>query len=306
MSVALLFSGQGAQYVGMGKTFYENVPEVKALWDKADDMLGFDLIKIAFEGPEEKLTETRICQPALYVHGYSAYVALKLAGKLSNIKAALGLSLGEVTALAVAEVFDFETGLKIVNARGTLMQNACEITKGGMTSLIGGTRESVEALCKEFNVEIANLNCPGQIVISGDKEKITAATEKAKNYDFKRAISLNVAGAYHSRLMQPAANSFRNFLQDIPFKKPKYTVFTNTTGQAISDPQAIKNTLVKQVVASVLWEDCMVNATALGIDLFYECGPGKVLSGLAKRINKDYKVYSVSEFEDIAAVEKDN
>lgn len=296
---ALLFSGQGAQHVGMGKSFYDNFEEVRNYWNKADEILGFSLKEIAFNGPEEKLTDTSVCQPALYVHGYSVYKILEKLGKLDELNAALGLSLGELTALAVAEVYDFETGLKIVAQRGRLMQEACTKTDGSMASLIGGTPELVKELCAKCNVDMANVNCPGQIVISGERAKIEEACKEATHMAFSRVIPLKVAGAYHSRLMKSAAEDFEKFLGGIEFKIPKLKVFTNTTGQAIEDPEAIKQALVKQVVSSVLWEDCMHNVAALGIEEYYECGPGKVLAGLARRTNKDWVVRSVSELSDL-------
>ncbi len=298
MKTALLFSGQGAQYVGMGKSLYDNYKEVRSYWDSANDILSFDLKSISFHGPEEQLTDTSICQPALYVHGFSIYKILQKANKLENLTAALGLSLGELTALAVAQVYDFQTGLRIVAERGRLMQEACKATDGSMASLIGGTQELVKELCKNCDVDMANINCPGQIVISGERFKIEEACNQAKEMAFSRVIPLKVAGAYHSRLMKSAADAFEKFLASIEFKVPQLKVFTNTTGKAIEDPTEIKKALVKQVVSSVLWEDCMVNAAKLGIEEFIECGPGKVLSGLARRINKDWVVRSVSEFSD--------
>lgn len=299
MKTAVIFSGQGAQQVGMGKSIYDHVEDIKKYWDEADSILEFGLKNIIFNGPVEALTETRICQPALYVHGYSTFKALEGIGKLQGLTAALGLSLGELTALAAAQVFDFETGLRIVAERGRLMQEACEATSGSMASLIGGTKELVEELCKACEVDMANLNCPGQVVISGETFKIEEACQKAKEMDFKRVIPLNVAGAYHSRLMQPAADGFRDFLEEIDFAIPRIAIFTNTTGESLKDPEAIKMALVQQITSSVRWEDCMLNAAQLGIDTFFECGPGKILAGLAKRINKDWVVQSVSEYQDL-------
>lgn len=299
MKTAVLFSGQGAQHVGMGLSIYENVESARGYWDRADEILGFSLKEIAFNGPEERLTDTSICQPALYVHGYSIFKALEEMGRIGELRAALGLSLGELTALGVAGVFDFETGLKIVAERGRLMQEACEATDGGMASLIGGTPELVRELCKECDVDMANVNCPGQIVISGEREKIDLACNRAKEMEFSRVIALKVAGAYHSRLMRGAAESFEKFLANIEFKAPRISVFTNTTGKEVRDPKGIKEALVRQVVSSVLWDSCMKNAAELGIEEYFECGPGKVLTGLARRINKDWVVRPVSEYGDL-------
>jgi [acyl-carrier-protein] S-malonyltransferase len=300
MSTALLFSGQGAQKVGMGHSLCHAYPSAKAWFDQADRVFGESLSRICFEGPESVLTETRVCQPALYVHGYTLFKLLEEQGHLSGLKAALGLSLGEVTALAAAGVFDFETGLRIVAERGRLMQEACDATQGAMASLIGGEISAVEALCAEFDVDLANLNCPGQIVVSGEAAKVAALVDKAKTQSFKMVVPLKVAGAYHSRLMRPAADRFAAFLEPLPFACPTITVFTNTTGEAIDDPAAIKQALVKQVFSPVRWEDCMRGAITLGVERCFECGPGAVLAGLARRIDRNQTVIPLSEAEDLA------
>ncbi|MBN2068473.1 MAG: ACP S-malonyltransferase [Opitutales bacterium] len=299
MAIGMIFSGQGAQTVGMGKSLYENSPIARDLYDRADSALGWSLKDICFNGPDETLTETRVCQPALFMVGYSIYAILKDAGKL-DMGAALGLSLGELTALTVADAFDFETGLKVVAERGRLMQLACDETDGAMASIIGGTREQVEPLCSQFDIDMANLNCPGQIVISGDSAKVAAAVEFAKESKlFRMVVPLKVAGAYHSRLMEPARAAFETYLAGVDIKTPSVPVFTNTTGKQVSQPDEIRSALVKQVVSSVLWEDCMHSAAALGLSEFYECGPGGVLAGMAKRTNKAWTVRSLSEFSDL-------
>lgn len=298
---ALLFSGQGAQKVGMGKSLHDNSPVAKALYDRAEAVLpGFR--QVCFEGPESALTETRWCQPALYVQGYAIAEILRAGGKLGDLKACLGLSLGELTAYAVAGVWDFETGLRIVAERGRLMQTACDATKGGMAAVVGGTKEEVFKLCAAFDIDAANFNCPGQVVISGDAERVAKACAEAKSYgSFKLVKQLVVAGAYHSRLMEPARSAFEKFLAGVEFKRPQVTVFTNTTGREIAEPAELRSALVKQVVSSVLWEDCFSGAVALGVDESYECGPGAVLAGMAKRINPAAKVVSIAEFAEIPA-----
>lgn len=299
MALGLLFSGQGAQQVGMGRSLYRNSESVKALYDEANAVLDWDLKGLCFNGPDEALTETRVCQPALYVHGYAIYTLLREQGKLDGLSAACGLSLGELTALAVAGVYDYGTGLKLVAERGRLMQAACDATKGGMAAIIGGTPEEVQALCDEFGIEIANLNCPAQIVISGDNEKILEAVAVSKDR-FKLCKPLNVAGAYHSRLMESARDAFAEFIRDLEFKQPEIAVYTNVTGARVSNPETIKEALVKQIVSSVRFEDCLRNMAAENcISDFFECGPGKVLAGFAKRTQKSLRVTAISEYEEV-------
>jgi len=284
----------------MGKSLFDASETAKNLYQKADEVLGWSLTKASFEGPDTLLTETRVCQPALYVHGFAVYSVLKEQGKLNNIKAATGLSLGELTALASAGVFDFETGLKLVAKRGELMQEACDATKGSMASLIGGSREAAQELCDKVGVQMANLNCPGQIVISGEVAGIKAALEEGKSMGFKLIKELNVAGAYHSRLMQSAADQYGSFLDSFEFSAPQFPVYSNTTGKAVSTPDEIKAALVKQIVSSVLFEDCMRNAQAeQQIETFVECGVGKVIAGLIRRTDRSWKAVSVSEASDI-------
>ena len=299
MAKGILFSGQGAQAVGMGRSLYENSETARALYEEANDVLGWDLKSISFDGPEGTLTETKVCQPALYVQGYALFSILKERGKLNELKAACGLSLGELTALAAAGVYDFATGLRLVAERGRLMQLACDATKGGMAAVIGGTPEDVHTFCGEFDIEIANLNCPGQIVISGDNAKVIKAVAASKGR-FKLCKPLNVAGAYHSCLMKSARDAFAEFIKDFDFKAPEIVCYTNVTGGHISDPGAIKEALISQIVSSVRFEDNLRNMAAdNGINEFYECGPGKVLAGFAKRIDRSLVVTPMSEFEEI-------
>jgi [acyl-carrier-protein] S-malonyltransferase len=302
MALAFLFAGQGAQKVGMGKSLYAGSAAAKALYDEANVVLGWDLAKISFEGPDTELTQTKVCQPALFVHGLATLAAMREQGRVpaDEPKFALGLSLGELTAYCAAGVFDFPTGLKIVAERGRLMQVACEQTRGTMAAVIGEERAKVQDLCRDFDIEAANFNAPGQIIVSGEKSKVEAAVAAAKDRGMKKVMLLNVAGAYHSRLMDPARAAFAAYLEPIPFAAPKFTVFTNTTGQAVSDPAAIKAALVKQVVSSVLWEDCMRSVAAAGASAYWEFGPGAVLAGLARRTEKSWPVKSFAEFTDLA------
>ncbi len=287
--------------MGMGKSLYEGSAAARALYDEANTVLGWDLKKICFEGPDTELTQTKVCQPALFVHGLAVVAALRAAGKLPAVKFAMGLSLGEVTALTAAGVFDFATGLKVVAERGRLMQLACEKSVGGMAAIIGEERARVAELCAEFGIEAANFNAPGQIIVSGEKPKVDALVAAAKDKGLKRVMALNVAGAYHSRLMEPARAAFAAYLAGVNFNRPAFTVFSNTTGQVVSEPAHIREALVKQVVSSVLWEDCMRACAAAGATEFWECGPGGVLAGLARRTEKAWAVKSFAEFADTTA-----
>ncbi len=300
MKTGLLFSGQGAQSVGMAKSLYESSEAVRELFNRADDALSMKLSKYCFEGPSSDLTKTSICQPALFLHGFAVVQIMRERGILGEPATALGLSLGELTAHAFAGTFSFEEGLKIVAERGRLMQEACDASQGAMASFIGGTPESVAEYCKEFDVDMSNINCPGQVVISGEAAKVAAAVEAAKSRKaFKLVVMLKVAGAYHSRLMEPARKKFEEFLEGIEFKSPRIPVFTNVTGDAVFDPIEIKKNLVKQVVKTVRWEDCVRNAAKLGIEKFYECGPGGVLAGMVRRIDKTLEIKSIAEISDL-------
>ncbi len=285
----------------MGLSLCDGSAAARCLYDEANRVLGWDMKKFCFEGPEAELTQTKVCQPALFVHGLAVLAALQERGKLPEVKFALGLSLGEITALTAAGVFDFATGLKIVAERGRLMQLACEKTVGGMAAIIGEERSTVAVLCKEFGIEAANFNAPGQIIVSGEKARIEALVAAAKDRGLKRVMSLNVAGAYHSRLMEPARVAFAAYLAGIAFQRPKFTVFSNTTGQVVAEPAQIREALVRQVVSSVRWEDCMRNCAAAGATEFWECGPGGVLAGLARRTDKSWLVKSLAEITDLPA-----
>ncbi len=285
----------------MGKTLHDESAAARAVYEEANSVLGWDLKRVSFEGPDAELTQTKVCQPALFVHGMALLAALQEAGKIPSGEPsfALGLSLGEVTACTAAGVFDFSTGLRIVGERGRLMQQACEATTGGMAAIIGEERTLVESLCREFDVEAANFNAPGQIIVSGEKTRIGALVSAARERGMKKVMPLNVAGAYHSRLMEPARTAFADFLATIPFQTPRFPVFSNTTGEAVSDAGAIKAALVRQVVSPVRWEDCMRATAAAGATEFWELGPGGVLSGLARRTEKSWIVKSFSEFADV-------
>jgi [acyl-carrier-protein] S-malonyltransferase len=299
--IALLFAGQGAQVVGMGKDLAEQFPTAADSFRQADEILGRKLSEIAWNGPIEELTRTSNCQPALYVHGLACFSILReLAGNFS-IGGAAGLSLGEMTAHAAAGTFDFETGLKLVQRRGELMDEACAATSGAMAAMIGADENAVRALAADTDVDVANVNAPGQIVISGQKAKVEIAVGLAKKHGIRRATMLNVAGAYHSRLMESAYQKLGVALLHIPVQPPRFPVISNVTGAEVATPIEIRRTLQDQVTGTVRWVDCMERLFGLGSDLFIELGPGGVLAGLLKRTCKDADVVSVS---DTASVRK--
>jgi [acyl-carrier-protein] S-malonyltransferase len=262
-------------------------------------VLGRELSKICFEGPEAELTKTVNAQPGIFVTSLACLEALKFSlaenGKGLEFGATAGLSLGEFTALTAAGAMSFEDGLRLVQQRGQFMQEACDATSGTMASVMGLDEKTCAEISREADVDLANLNCPGQIVISGDKEKIAKAAELAKARGAKRAIVLNVAGAYHSRLMASAQEKLAAALQGVAISSPKVTVVSNVTARATSSPDDIRSTLTRQVTGSVRWDDSMRWLSAQGFTRFIELGPGNVLGGLMKRINKDAEMISVSD-----------
>jgi [acyl-carrier-protein] S-malonyltransferase len=297
--IALLFAGQGAQTVGMGRDLAEQFPTAANLFQKADDVLKQKLSEIAWNGPIEDLTKTSNCQPALFVHGLACLSVLReLAGNFT-IGGAAGLSLGEMTAHAAAATFDFANGLRLVQRRGELMDEACEKTSGGMAALIGTEENVVRQLAADEDVDVANINAPGQIVISGELAKVEAAVGVAKEYGIRRATMLNVAGAYHSRLMESAYKRLGAVLQHVPMQPPSFVVISNVTGDEVRTPVEIRRTLQDQVTGTVRWADCMERLAALGCDFFVELGPGGVLAGLLRRTLKGVDVTSVTDVESV-------
>jgi len=298
---ALLFAGQGAQVVGMGRDLAEQFPAASAIFRQSDDILGRKLSEIAWNGPIEELTKTSNCQPALFVHGLAALAVLReLAGDF-EIGGAAGLSLGELTAHTAAGTFDFESGVKLVQKRGQFMDEACAATIGGMAALIGGLENDVRQLAADEDVDVANINAPGQIVISGELAKVEAAVGVAKEYGIRRATILNVAGAYHSRLMESAYQKLSEVLIEVQMQPPRFPVISNVTGAEVKTLPEIRRTLQDQVTSTVRWTDCMTRLLDLGCDLFVELGPGGVLAGLMKRIRKDAEVVSMSDVESTRA-----
>ena len=297
--IALLFAGQGAQSVGMGRDLVEQFSGAADLFRKTDEILGRNLSEIAWSGPIEELTKTSNCQPALYVHGLACLVALReLTGDFA-IKGAAGLSLGEMTAHAAAGTFDFATGLRLVQRRGELMDEACAATSGAMAAMIGADENAVRGLAADADVDVANINAPGQIVISGERAKVEVAIGMAKEHGIRRAMLLNVAGAYHSRLMEIAYRKLGEALVDLSITTPRFVVISNVTGQEVKTPDEIRRALQDQVTGTVRWLDCMERLVDLGCDFFIELGPGGVLAGLLQRTRKGVDVISVSDAESV-------
>ena len=299
--IALLFAGQGAQAVGMGKDLVAEHPAAASLFQQADEVLGFSLSKIAFEGPAEELTKTSICQPALYVHGLACLAVLKEKIPGFDFHATAGLSLGEFTAHAAAGTFDFVTGLDLVAKRSQAMQEACERTEGSMAAVIGGEESRIRELAAAADVDVANLNSPGQIVLSGEASKISLGVSMAKEYGARKAVELQVAGAFHSRLMESAYLKLKEVLENTPINAPQVPVVCNVDAVAASDPDTIRRTLADQVTGSVRWtESVEYLLDHLHCDQFLELGPGGVLAGLVARIRKGTPVISVSDAASLA------
>jgi [acyl-carrier-protein] S-malonyltransferase len=292
---ALLFAGQGAQTIGMGRDLAEQFPVAADVFREADEILGRKLSDVAWNGPIEELTKTSNCQPALYVHGLACLAALREIGGNFPVGGAAGLSLGEITAHAAAGTFDIASGLKLVQRRAQFMEEACTATLGGMAAMIGGAENDVRRLAADEDVDVANINAPGQIVISGELAKVEAAVGVAKEYEIRRATMLNVAGAYHSRLMQSAYEKLGAALEHVSIQPPRFPVISNVTGMEVTTPIEIRRTLQDQVTGTVRWLDCMQRLVELGCDFFIELGPGGVLAGLLRRSRKDMGVISVSD-----------
>jgi [acyl-carrier-protein] S-malonyltransferase len=301
---ALLFAGQGAQVVGMGKDLAEKFPSAKAWFDRANAALGYDLAGICFNGPEADLTKTENAQPGIFLVSWVAFQLLK--EQVPNLKfdATAGLSLGEFTALTAAGAMSFEDGLRVVRQRGKFMQEACEATKGGMAAIIGMDEAPTREVCAEAGVVLANLNCPGQLVISGEAEKIAKACELAKAKGAKRALPLPVAGAYHSPLMASAQPKLAAELAKVNLVSPIVPVISNVTASAHGMPAEISAKLVEQVCASVLWETSMRALLAQGFTRFIELGPGTALSGFMKRIDKTVTMLNVADAASLEATVK--
>ncbi len=297
----LLFAGQGAQTVGMGRDLAEKFDSARELFDRADEQLGYSLAEKMFDGPSSELMRTSICQPALYVHGLACLELLKAQVPDLEIAGVAGLSLGEFTAHAAAGTFDFSTGLDLVAQRGSFMEEAASATKGSMAAMIGGEEEDVRRLAADCDIDVANLNAPGQIVVSGTKEGIEKAVASAEEYGIRIAQELEVAGAYHSRLMMPAQEKLSEVLADLEMQTPSLPVICNVEGREVSEAGEIGRTLEAQVSGSVRWSDCVQHFIDQGEELFIELGPGRVLAGLMRRIDRKKTALS---FADVEGLEK--
>ena len=298
MKKALIFPGQASQYVGMTSDFYQSSEKAKQILDQANSVLGFDILNIMFNGPEESLKQTEITQPAIFIHSYLVSQFLK-----TEFHATSGHSLGEYSALCVAGVFDFETGLKLVRLRGQLMQKAGQEQPGTMAAVIGATNEAIEAACSEASsvgiVQAANFNSPGQVVISGSVDGVKKAMELVKAKGAKLVKELVVSGAFHSPLMASAAEKLGEALKATNLLNPKVPVYMNVTGKPSSNPQEIKDLLLKQLTSPVRWEESIRNMSSDGITGFVEVGPGKVLQGLVKRIADSAEISGFDKYMEV-------
>ncbi|HEY5911599.1 MAG TPA: ACP S-malonyltransferase [Verrucomicrobiae bacterium] len=292
---ALLFAGQGAQVVGMGKDLAEKFASAKTWFERANASLGYDLTGICFHGPEPELTRTENAQPGIFLVSWVAFSLLREHAPELKFEATAGLSLGEFTALTAAGAMSFEDGLRVVRQRGRFMQEACEATRGAMAAVIGLDEGPTREVCAQTGVALANLNCPGQLVISGEAEKITRACELARARGARRALPLTVAGAYHSPLMAGAQPKLQAELDKIHLLEPSVPVISNVTAAPHAHLPSIRARLVEQVTSSVLWEQSMRYLLAQGFTRFIELGPGTALSGFMKRINKDARIFNVAD-----------
>jgi len=299
--VAFLFPGQGSQYVGMAKDLYESYPEIKMLYDKASEILGYDLAKVSFEGPQELLVQTKYTQPAIFVHSASLWRLLEKEEIRPSFVA--GHSLGEYSAAVSAGFFSFEDGLIAVKNRSLLMQQACDKEKGTMAAIIGLPEEKILQLCEIASnygvVQPANFNSADQVAITGDLRGVEKGAELAKEYGAKRVMMLAVGGAYHSPLMGSAKEGMAEVLNGLKITEGNVALVANVTSNPVNEPQELKNLLVEQITSPVMWYQSMNYLYHQGIRDFVEIGPGKVLQGLLKRSFKEVNLYGIDKLSDI-------
>ncbi|MBF0253706.1 MAG: ACP S-malonyltransferase [Candidatus Omnitrophica bacterium] len=305
--VALLFPGQGAQYVGMGKDIYEAYPEARELMDRSSEILELDIRKVCFEGPTEKLQKTRFAQPAIFVVSMACLEVLKkrVFDESFDVVAGAGLSLGEATALVAAGAVDLEEGLQFVRQRGLYMDEASEERPGTMAAVLGMEPEKIEAVLEGTGAQVANLNGPGQVVISGPHPAVEKAIAACQAAGARRAVALDVSGAFHSSCMDPATERIRRILGDMKIKKPDFPVYSNLTAKGEADPEEIRGILADQMNHRTLWEDSMRRMISGGVDTFYEIGPGRVLRGLMRKIDPTQTVRNAGTHDEIAALVKE-
>ena len=301
VEAAYIFPGQGSQYVGTGKDLYDNFPAAREVFDKANEILKFDLKKLCFEGPQEELSTTQSSQPAILTASIAALKAYESSELFNQYipKFSLGLSLGEYTALTAAGSLSFEDALVLVRKRGEFMEEASRKNPGKMACIIGMEREAVETLCKGIGCEIANLNCPGQIVVSGKTTNIELLAGLAKDKGAKRVLILDVSGPFHSSLMTPARDKLKIFIEKPQFQPPKISFVSNVDAKVQTDPARIKENLIAQVNSKTLWEDSVKLVAASGIKQFLEIGPGQVLKGLLKKIDPKLAVKNIATSQDL-------
>ena len=293
---AFVFPGQGAQFVGMGKDLYENNQLAKELFEKANDILGYRITDIMFDGTDDELKQTKVTQPAVFLHSVISALCM---GESFSPSMVAGHSLGEFSALVASGALSFEDGLRLVYARAMAMQKACDMTPSTMAAIVGLPDAKVEEVCAGINREghvvvPANYNCPGQLVISGDIEAVGEACEQLKAAGAKRALPLKVGGAFHSPLMQPAKDELQAAIENTTFSAPKCPVYQNVDGKPHTDPAEIKSNLIAQLTSSVRWTECVQNMIADGADDFTECGPGKALQGMIGRIDKNVVAHGIA------------